>query len=241
MRNPENTIQIETDAEQSVQIFPIHNVPDFEFEDYDLDNPKDFKKYIDSIERICRMSFEYRRFVYFLREFMDMNQCSLYKNVTNLDTFKIKIHLHHEPITLYDMVMAVYNKRVANKEPITENMVAKEVMYQHYMMRVGIIPLAETVHELVHNQYIFIPTTAVFGKYWEFVEIYGDYMDPSTIDTLKKIEEMSKDYKMDETSELLKMNLIYLDTSEVFGTHNLEEIKQSLREDINNKRDSLQN
>lgn len=61
--------------------------------------------------------------------------------------------------------MAVYNKRAAAKENISVDAVSKEVMYQHYMLRLGIIPLSETVYELVHNSFIFITTKAVFGKY----------------------------------------------------------------------------
>ena len=233
MRDPNNIIQIEVDASKSSEIYPIHSLPDFDFEDYDLDNPKDFKRYIDSVERICRNSFEYRRFVYFLRSYMNMNKCSFLKDISNEETFKIKIHLHHEPITLYDMVIAVYNRRVANREPITEDMVAKEVMYQHYMLRVGLIPLSETVHELVHNQFLFVPTSAVFGKYWEFVDIYKDYMDPNTIATLEKIEAISKDFNMNEANDILKTSLIYIDTNEVFDPLDLDKIKDSMKDRIN--------
>lgn len=131
------------------------------------------------------------------------------------------------------MVIAVYNKRVANREPITEDMVAKEVMYQHYMLRVGLIPLSETVHELVHNQFLFVPTSAVFGKYWEFVDIYKDYMDPNTISTLEKIEAISKEFNMNEANDILKTSLIYIDTNEVFDPLDLDKIKDSMKDRIN--------
>ena len=145
MRNPDNLIPpepVEENSNDPVEVYKINNVPIYDAEDYDLTNPKDFKKYTDSIERIVRMSFEYRQFVKFLRENVDMNKCSFFENVSNIESFKVKIHIHHEPITLYDIVLAVYNKRCAMHEPLTENMVAKEVMYNHYMLRVGLIPLS---------------------------------------------------------------------------------------------------
>lgn len=107
---------------------------------------------------------------------MDMNKCSFFQNVSNKDTFKIKIELHHSPFTLYDITMTIFNKRVFYKESLDVEMVAKEVMYIHYFCMVGIIPLAETVHELVHKQIVFIPKDSVFGNYEGFIEAYGEFI-----------------------------------------------------------------
>ena len=234
MRNPENINRLDITDTNTIK---LSSIPEFEIEDWDLSDPKQFKKYINTIERIVRGSFEYRQFVGFLRDYVGMNKCSIYERVTNQDSFKVKIHIHHEPITLYDIVIAVYNRRAANREPLSEDMVAKEVMYQHYMLRVGLIPLSETVHELVHNQFIFIPTTAVFGKYWELVDIYHDYMEPETLDTLKKIEEISTNFNMDENKKVLETHMIHLDTSESYDT-DLDKVKQVLESRIDEIKES---
>ena len=236
MRNPENINRLDI-TDTKTDTIKLSSIPEFEIEDWDLSNPKQFKKYINTIERIVRGSFEYRQFVGFLRDYVGMNKCSIYERVTNQDSFKVKIHIHHEPITLYDIVIAVYNRRAANREPLSEDMVAKEVMYQHYMLRVGLIPLSETVHELVHNQFIFIPTTAVFGKYWELVDIYHDYMEPETLDTLKKIEEISTNFNMDENKKVLETHMIHLDTSESYDT-DLDKVKQVLESRIDEIKES---
>jgi len=233
MRNP-NNIQVITEGNSAPsRVYKISNVPEYDYEDYNLYDHKQFKKYIDDIERNCRFSFEYNRWVYFLRENMNMNSCSIYQMVSNRETFKIKIHLHHDPLTLFDICMAVYKRRAAAKEDISIDAVCNEVMYQHYMMRVGIIPLSETVHELVHNGFGFIPTYAVFGKYWEFVDLYSEWIDEQTKDTLSMIEEKSKTYNMDEWKELLSTSLIYLDTSNAFDQVPLEDVQKSMRERIN--------
>ena len=236
MRNPENINRLDI-TDTKTDTIKLSSIPEFEIEDWDLSDPKQFKKYINTIERIVRGSFEYRQFVGFLRDYVGMNKCSIYERVTNQDSFKVKIHIHHEPITLYDIVIAVYNRRAANREPLSEDMVAKEVMYQHYMLRVGLIPLSETVHELVHNQFIFIPTTAVFGKYWELVDIYHDYMEPETLDTLKKIEEISTNFNMDENKKVLETHMIHLDTSESYNT-DLDKVKQVLESRIDEIKES---
>ena len=118
MRNPDNIIQIDYD-EAKEQVFKIENVPDYDIEDYDLNNEKELKRYFDSVERIVRNSFEYKQLVNFLKNYMDMNQCSFYQNVSGEDGYNIKIHIHHEPRTLYDIVVAVLNKRTAMREPLT--------------------------------------------------------------------------------------------------------------------------
>jgi hypothetical protein len=236
MRNPENINRLDI-TDTKTDTIKLSSIPEFEIEDWDLSDPKQFKKYINTIEKIVRGSFEYRQFVGFLRDYVGMNKCSIYERITNQDSFKVKIHIHHEPITLYDIVIAVYNRRAANREPLSEDMVAKEVMYQHYMLRVGLIPLSETVHELVHNQFIFIPTTAVFGKYWELVDIYHDYMEPETLDTLKKIEEISTNFNMDENKKVLETHMIHLDTSESYDT-DLDKVKQVLESRIDEIKES---
>lgn len=212
MRDPDNIKEIEEINENSIITF--NELPEYDIEDYDLMDEKDFKKYIDDIEKkIVRNSFEYKQYIGYLRNYMDMNKCSFYKNVNNIDTFKIKIEIHHEPLTLYDICIIVYNKRVAMHEDLDPEMVAKEVMFIHYSMYVGLIPLAETVHELVHGQYLFVPTSKVFGFYRNFVEAYKPYFLPEQLDILDKIEEATERLDHDEYKKLLHINYIYIDAS----------------------------
>jgi hypothetical protein len=79
-------------------------------------------------------------------------------------------------------------------------------------MNIGLIPLSETVHELVHNQYIFIPSTLVFGNWKQFVYDYSNFIDPELESNLKKIEELSNSYSFAKTQELLKNKFIYVNT-----------------------------
>lgn len=165
----------------------------------------------------------------FLREYADMNKCSIFENVNNIESFKIKIHIHHEPITLFDMVLAIYNKRCSLREDIDEEMVAKEVMYNHYRMNVGLIPVSQLVHELVHNQYLFIPTWAVFGIYKNFVMAYKDFIEQETLENLKKAEEASRTYDFNQARALLDTSMIFIDTSGAYKTPDYQEVINSLK------------
>lgn len=223
MRDPSSIIQVPYNGDEYT-VLPINEVPEFDLQDYDLQDEKDFKNYIKSIERICRTSYEYRQMVNFLRENLDMNKCSFYKNVNNIDSFKIKIHIHHEPITLYEICQIVYNKRSFYKESLSEDMISKEVMFLHYKLMVGLIPLAETVHELVHNQYLFIPTSKVMGKYREFVNMYQEFFLPEQLDTLERIEKATLDYDYNQATAVLERNYVYLDLSGSYTLPRYEDV-----------------
>lgn len=193
----------------------IKFVPEFNISDYDLSNPKELSKYFKSIERICRNSRTYKKLINFLRENVDMNKCSYFKNVDNIDTYSLKIHIHHTPLTLYDIVTTVYNKRLLNHESLSEMMVAKEVMWLHYNLFVGLIPLSETVHGSVHNGQAFIPTTKVYGMYKTFVKLYEPYMDKELLKVLNSMEEISEDY--DTITKLLEVSPVFIDYEEGIG------------------------
>lgn len=198
------------DFNGNANIIIMDEIPPYDKEDYDLFNAKDFKKYTDDIERVVRISMEYREFVNYLRNYMDMNRCAFFKNVTNANTTKIKIHIHHHPFTLYDLVMTIYNKRCANKESLEVELVAKEVMYIHYFLYVGLVPLAETAHQLVHKQLLFVPLDIVMGKYNEFIDMYKDYVPEEALDKLHTYEEMTKTYDEIKNTHILEMSPIYL-------------------------------
>lgn len=217
MRDP-NNMQKSYELEAPPAIIKMDEIPEYNLYDFDLNDEKSFKKYIQTIEKVVRSSYEYKALIQFLREYMDMNQCAFYKNVNNTDSTKIRIEIHHEPLSLYDICLIVYNKRAAFNEPLDEEFVAKEVMYLHYNLMVGLIPLAETIHQLVHAQYLFVPTTAVLGKYKEFIDRYKNYMIPEQLEAMEHIEEATKVYDSDDAEVLLSKNYIYIDMS---GSYNL--------------------
>lgn len=231
MRDPLGIKDIEI-KEQKFSILKLDNIPKFDIQDYDLMDSKEFQKYISAIEGIVRGSFEYRSLISYLRENMDMNKCSFFENVNNIDTGKIKIQVHHHPFSLYDMVIIIYNKRLYNGESIDDEMVAKEVMYLHYALLVGLIPLSETVHELVHNQYLFIPNNNVMGKYEEFYHMYKDFMTPEMIDVYERTVEFSNSYDQSKHKDILDRSYIYVDISGVYDIPTYQQVIDSMNNRI---------
>lgn len=210
MIDPNNLVPVKDLNTSEVIYINLSQIPPCEAKEYDLTDPKDFKKYMNDIEKkSCRGSFEYRRMVQYLREYMNMNRCSFMENVTNLTDFGIKIHLHHSPFTLYDIVNVVYLKRAVMGEQLDVEMVAKEVMYLHYRFAVGLIPLSETVHDLVHNGYIFIPVQNVMGNYQLFYDLYHDFIPPETKDLYERILDFSEDFDPTLQNKVLQKSYVY--------------------------------
>ena len=213
------------------------DIPVMDIEDYDLFDDKEREKYINDLERHVRSSYEYRNMVQYLREYMNMNSCAFIPNITNEVNRKIKIELHHSPFTLRDICVTILNKRMKNNEMLTIESVAYEVMFVHYSLMVGLIPLSETVHQLVHSQYIFIPTDKVYGYYKNFVKTYNDYIDPELLDKLDELERLTiAGTYNDSYKEVLEKKYITIDMEGNNQFDKLHELQESLKEKLSELR-----
>ena len=213
------------------------DIPVMDIEDYDLFDDKEREKYINDLERHVRSSYEYRNMVQYLREYMNMNSCAFIPNVTNEVNRKIKIELHHSPFTLRDICVTILNKRMKNNEMLTIESVAYEVMFVHYSLMVGLIPLSETVHQLVHSQYIFIPTDKVYGYYKNFVKTYNDYIDPELLDKLDELERLTiAGTYNDSYKEVLEKKYITIDMEGNNQFDKLHELQELLKEKLSGLR-----
>lgn len=205
------TIQVNN---EEVSILMVDILPDYDKEDYCLnEGDKDLENYFKDCEKVVRTSFEYQELIKYLRNYMDMNKCSYMEGISNMESTKIKIHIHHSPITLFEIVVTIYYKRVFYHENLEIEAVAKEVAYVHYCLLVGLIPLGETIHQMVHNEYFFIPNDAVMGSYNKFVEMYDPWIPPQIKDKLHRLEEYSRLYDEADSIELLQPKYVYLDMS----------------------------
>ena len=213
------------------------DIPVMDIEDYDLFDDKEREKYINDLERHVRSSYEYRNMVQYLREYMNMNSCAFIPNITNEVNRKIKIELHHSPVTLRDICVTILNKRMKNNEILTIESVAYEVMFVHYSLMVGLIPLSETAHQLVHSQYIFIPTDKVYGYYKNFVKTYNDYIDPELLDKLDELERLTiAGTYNDSYKEVLEKKYITIDMEGNNQFDKLHELQELLKEKLSGLR-----
>jgi hypothetical protein len=192
-------------------VIKLDNIPEYDFITWDLENEKEFRKYISTIEKEIRHSYEYKEFISYIKDNYDMHRCSFLQLADDTD-INVSLNLHHTPLTLYDIVNIVYRKRVFYGESLEVQMVAKEVMMLHYRLLVGLIPLSKTVHDLVHDSKIFINANNVLGNYREFVRLYKQFMSEEELSTIEEIERYSTEESDLLNTTILDMNMITFNT-----------------------------
>lgn len=152
---------------------------------------KDRVKLINHIESIIRKSIEYKDYISFLKDFM--NRDSFFKEVEQLPYNKVKIELHHSPLTLFDIVSVVMQKHEDEYDDINIYKIADEVMMLHYQCRVGLLPLSKTTHKLVHLGKVFITVQMVRGNWSSFYTEYEPYFNEDLKMKLKNVVRFSKE------------------------------------------------
>lgn len=225
--------EVRTVANQ-LQVLAFDSIPQYETETYDIYSDKDFKKFINDVEAQVRKSIEYKRCIQFLKDNMGMNESPFMEGVSSKDSPKVKIELHHSPFTLFDIALIVFNKRLYYGESLELQAVAKEVCKLHYYLVVGLVALTKTEHELVHNQYLFVPCTRVLGDYGKFMDYYHNFMTPEQLEMIDRIEDMSDNYAQyaAQNEIVLQNNLITLDTSKAYELPNFDEVKALMQNKV---------
>ena len=149
-----------------------------------MSDEKELDKFIKKIEKIVRSSYEYREYIQFLKDELDMNQCAFFPKISRDD---ISIEIHHSPFTLYDITAIMVNEARINSVNPNAFQIAENVMKLHFEGLVGLIPLAKTVHDLVHTGDVFIPLDHVHGNIKGFYDKYYGYMTSEQLELLERI------------------------------------------------------
>lgn len=166
---------------------------------------KDKAKAIKHIENaIIRPSIEYKSYIKFLREKIDMNKCSFWGAVSNENSKRVKIEIHHSPLTLFDITSIVAEKQIHERGEFNYFEIAKEVMSLHYQCKVGLIPLSSTIHSMVHNGTIFIPLYCPRGNFLSFIDEYSQYISRDLTDMLEDAYILTK-----QTQDLSILDTVY--------------------------------
>lgn len=177
-----------------------------------LNTDKEKVKFIKRVETIIRSSMEYRDYISFLKEYVNMNQCAFFNNVSNSSSSKVRIEVHHDPLTLYDIVKIVVNKFIDEGIPLDDLYIADEVLALHYKNLVGLIPLSKSIHQIIHNSSeLFIPLNLVYGDYKKFLEEYNDYLDDDILDKVEKKINETKSVNRELMANKLSPKYVYLE------------------------------
>lgn len=135
---------------------------------------QNYIKFIKACETLIRKSDWYCSYLGYLHNEVGLTNCAFFSAA---DKDNVELEFHHYPLTLFDIVCIIVEKKLANKEPVTSMSVSYEVMEAHSNNLVGLVLLSISVHELFHAGKIKIAPYQVFGNIAGFVENYKDYFD----------------------------------------------------------------
>ncbi len=159
----------------------------------DFDEWTMYSGFVKEVEKLVRQSTDYKKFVHYVKHVLGFNFCQIFPNIH--DELDATIELHHGPFfTLYDIVDVILQWHIRNGVPITTFAVARKVIEEHFALRVGVIALSKTAHEMVHNNDVVLNVEQCIGNVHEFVVMYADYFS------------MENKYKLYTYAEMFKKN-----------------------------------
>lgn len=223
MKIPKMNKTIDISDEINILDVEISTLANYYFRD--LRDEKTFIKYIRSIEKIIRGSIEYRSYIGYLKNNLNITQCTFLPMIDISEIKGVGLEFHHYPFTLFDTVCIVFNNKIVEKGGrdsmfadfrISPFEVANEVMKLHYENKVGLVPLSKTVHELAHEGSIFIPLDLVFGNVNEFIKEYKNAITEDQFNLLSTLITLTDKEKDRTTPSILNKKFNYLKIDE-FG------------------------
>jgi hypothetical protein len=148
---------------------------------------KEYKKFIKNVEKLIRLSDEYKNYIGVLRDTVSaLNIDNILSHITSNDA---ELEFHHYPLSLYDIVDAVMIQKFFDDENFTTFSIAKEVLELHYKNLVGLVPLSKTNHELAHIGELFLSSNQIFGNYKEFINRYPEGVSKELREKIKEMDD----------------------------------------------------
>lgn len=159
----------------------------------DLRNEREYIRFIRKIEMLTRSSHEYREYIKYLKESQGQGRC-VFLGSARYDQRTARIELHHCPFTLWDIVDIVIRRKLSESNTVRTFEIVEEILLLHQNNRVGLVPLSETCHQLVHDGRLFIPLDRVFGDWQSFLDEYSAHVSDSQQRILDTMQELTKRY-----------------------------------------------
>lgn len=139
----------------------------------DFASEKEMERFIKIIERMVRASFEYKLWVNYIRDVLNLEYCA----ITNESHSETTVEIHHHPFSLYMITKCVIFDKLNNSQKFCSFDIATEVIELHYKMKASFVPLVASLHEKFHNGFLKIPMELVHGDYKYLVDKYLHILD----------------------------------------------------------------
>lgn len=147
-----------------------------------FENETEYTRFARNCEKLVRSSLEYKQWKDYIRDVLQQNAC----DVTHETVGEVEVQIHHHIPTLFQIVKAIINKKVASEQSFSTFDICLEVIEVHYKNWVGYSCLVTTIHEKITNGYLSLPVELVHGNYRAFLEQYGQYLDTSDLEEINE-------------------------------------------------------
>ncbi len=189
-----------------------HTAVDLDATNFDLrttmiDSSAVNDKLIKNIEKICRNSYEYKQYINYLKDELDLKTCTIIDTI-NINDLYVGLEFHHTPFTLYDICKIVTDYLLDKNEKMLMIDIAEQVMREHYEGNVGLVPLTSVAHELVHSGAIIVPLNKVHGNWVKFMEKYQKYIDEETNNKLTDLMQLDNEAIKNKNKVKLEKNIL---------------------------------
>lgn len=129
-----------------------------------------YRNFLKNAERRFRASREYKAYKAYLIEYIGLDRCQIFGNITIDDA---DIELHHNVLGLFDICLLISSHIVNTVGYISTFDLIQLLIQEHYNNRVGVTFLSKTAHQVFTNDDNgYIPPEQTFGKWWELLSIY---------------------------------------------------------------------
>lgn len=208
------SVKAVAEEKENIEVVVMENPGEFEFEEsYTTDTEK--TNIVKHTEALVRSSMEYADYIAYLRANVGMDACAFFNNISKANSKKIRIEVHHAPLTLYDITKLVLDRAIRTGEEVNCMLLAEQVTEIHYMNQVGLIPLSKTLHEVVHNSdKLVIPLYMIYGDFRAFLDMFSEELDMDENKNIRaKVERAIEQTKeLNEHSfDILKEKFTYID------------------------------
>lgn len=155
-----------------------------------FESEKELNKFVKKVKQTIRSSYEYRLWVDYIKNILLCNSCAF----TGENTMELTVEIHHHPILLEDIVLSVISKKIDNNDKFSSFDISSEIIYLHYNMKVGVVPLITSLHEKYHNGFLEIPIDYCIGD-WKYLLQNYNFTDEQLKDIKRKETITSKNYQ----------------------------------------------
>ena len=129
-----------------------------------------YRNFLRNAETRFRASKEYKAYKAYLIEYLGIDRCQIFGNITIDDA---DIELHHNIIGLFDICLLISSHIINTVGIITTFDLIQLLIEEHWQNRVGITFLSKTAHQMYTNDADgYIPPEMTFGKWWELLYKY---------------------------------------------------------------------